>query len=176
MTRNTRNDFGIATAADRQSMSDGRWQNDTRKTKWTVDLDQDPPHLQIIETLPGGTRWTANKSEQVLLEETLFAMKHGMPFPPAFLCFFYTKDAPADYAFTIGQYQQNRATMLTNAIGIGEEGLYAKVDKTYFYIKHFVETFASGTNANHTFSGDLFKFRVRFELLNQPAYYTGTRY
>lgn len=176
MTRNTRSNFGIATAQDRKSMQDGRWQNDTRKTKWTVDLDQDPPHLQIIETLPGGTKITANTGESTLFEETLFVMKHGMPFPPAFLCYFYTKDAPSGYSTFIGQYEQNRATMLTNSIGIGQEGLWAEVDDTYFYIKHFVETFAFGAGADHVFFGDDYKFRVRFELLNQKAHYTGTRY
>lgn len=176
MTRNTSGDFGIAVAADRKSMQDRDWQNDTRKEKWTVDLDHDPAHLQIIETLPGGTKVTANTSSNTNFSETLFALKHGMPFPPAFLCYFYIKDVPAGFSGNAGQYQQNRATMLTNSVGVGEEGLWAEVDDEYFYIKHFVETYAFGANADHTFYGSDYKFRVRFELLNKKAYYTGTRY
>lgn len=176
MTRNTRGDFGIATAADRQSMRDGRWQNDTRKTKWTVDVEHTPPHLQIIESLPGGSRITAPTGAVTSFEETLFVMKHGMPFPPAFLCFFYTKDVPPDFSANIGQYQQNRGTMLTNAAGIGEEGVYAMVDDEYFYIKHFVETFGFGVSGDYTFFGNLYDFRVRFELLNHKAHYTGSKY
>lgn len=180
MTRNTNSDFGIAIAADRQTMRDGRWQNDTRKKKWTVDVEHDPPHLQIIgdpdkgEVFDGGTKFTLDKGSSVYLEETLFTIKHGMPFPPAFLCYFYTRDAPSGLSAIIGQYQQNRATMLTNAVGVGQEGLFAGVNDTHFYIKHFVETFGLGSG-NHTFYGSDFKFRVRFELLNQRAYYTGSK-
>ena len=168
----SRGTFGIAVANGTKGMSEHDWLNDTSKVKWTIDLDRDPPHVQILDNFPGGTKWTLDSTQNNSLVETLFAIKHGMPFKPKFLCYFYTKNAPSGFSGSIGQYTLNHAWMLTNAISIGEEGLYAEVDDTYFYIKHFVDTFAFGTGTN-TFYGSDYKFRVRFMILNQPAYYTG---
>ncbi len=164
--------FGMAVAAEGKSMQDGGWLNDTRKPKWTVDIERDPPHLQVLDNFPGGTKYTLNSAQANSIVETLFAMKHNMPFPPQFLCFFYTIDAPSGFANALGRYTQNKAFMVFNAIGLGEEGLYAEVDDEYFYIKHFVDTFAFGSGTN-TFYGSDFKFRIRFELLNQPAFFLG---
>lgn len=168
----SRGSFGMAVSKSNKDMREHEWLNDTSKVKWTIDLDRDPKHVQILENFPGGTIWTGNTGEEAHFIETLFQMKHNMPFPPKFLCFFYTQDAPAALSGTIGQYSMNHAFMLTNAIGIGEEGLYCEVDDEFFYIKHFVDTFAYGSG-DYTFYGSQFKFRVRFELLNQRAYYTG---
>lgn len=173
MTRNTNGDFGIAVAAPNKSMKDGRWINDTRKVKWSVDLSRDPKHVRIFEQR-GGTRFILDAAGNHYLEETIFAMKHHMPFPPKFLCYFVTVDTPTGFGSQIGSYTQNHAFMLTNAIGLGEEGLYAQVDDEYFYIKHFAETFAFGSG-NTTFYGDQYLFRVRLEILNQPAFYLGDK-
>lgn len=175
MTRNTNTDFGMAVAEDNKSMQDHEWRNDSRKTKWAVDLDRKPSHVQILDNLPGGTKWTLGVDSGTKLVETLFVMEHKMPFPPKFLCYFYTKDAPAALAAgVLGMYTQNRAFMMTNSVGIGEEGCYCEVDDKYFYIKHFVDASSVGTAGNtQTFYGSDFKFRVRFELLNQRAYYKG---
>lgn len=176
MTRHTRGDFGIAVASPHKEMKNGRWLNDTRKTKWAVDIDRNPSHLQIIDNLGGGTKWVLASDAAYYIEETLFVMKHNMPFPPQFLCYFYTKNSPAGYSANIGRYTQNKAFMLFNAIGLGEEGLYAQVDDEYFYIKHFAETFAFGAAGSNTnFFGDDYTFRVRFALLNQPAFFTGDK-
>ncbi len=167
-----RGQFGMAVSDGRKDMNEHDWLNDTSKVKWTVDLDRDPKHVQILDNFPGGTKLTLDSAVETHFVETLFALKHGMPFPPKFLCYFYTKDAPGGFAGMIGGYTLNHAFMLTNLVGVGEEGLYCEVDDTYFYIKHFVDTFAFGTGTN-TFYGSDYKFRVRFELLNQKAFYKG---
>lgn len=170
----SRGNFGMAVSDSRHDMHEHEWINDTSKVKWTVDLDRDPKHVQIIDNLPGGTKWVMDNAVAQSKVETLFAMKHGMPFPPKFLCYFYTKDAPSGFSGAIGQYMINHAFMLVNAVSIGEEGLYCEVDDTYFYIKHFADSFGFGTG-NNTYYGSDYKFRVRFELLNQPAYYKGNK-
>ena len=159
----------MAVAAPNKSMQDGRWQNDSRKQKWTIDVDRDPPPLDVIER-PGGTKFVMDTGAVDYKEEIIFSIKHKMPFPPAFLCYFYTIDGP--HAVLIGRYTQNRAFMTYNAFSIGEEGMFAEVDEEYFYIKHFAETFGFGSG-NHTFYGDDFTYRIRYELLNQKALYLG---
>lgn len=167
-----RGTFGMAVSDPRKDMSEHEWLNDTSKVKWTVDLDRDPKHVQVINGFPGGTKWTMDTAQNQSNVETLLAIKHNMPFPPKFLCYFYTTDAAAGQSVQIGAYTINHAFMLVNAISIGEEGLYCEVDDTYFYIKHFADTFAFGTG-NYTFGGSDFKFRVRIMLLNQEAFYKG---
>lgn len=170
----SRGTYGIAVSNGTKDMHEHDWLNDSSKRKWTVDLDRDPKHVQILDDFPGGTKWTVPASTTVSYVETLFAMKHGMPFPPKFLCYFYTKDAPSGLSVNIGQYTMNHAFMLTNAVGVGEEGLYCEVDDTYFYIKHFVDA-ATSSGGGFTFYGSDYKFRIRFELLNQRAYYLGNK-
>lgn len=172
MTKSANGRFGIAVAASRRSMADGQWMNDTRKEKWTVDLHRDPKHVQILDDFPGGTRFvTPANSGNLIFRETLKAIKHHMPFPPKVLCYFYTKDAPAGQAALIGQYTQGMAYMITNAMGLGSEYLYIEVDDEYFYIKHVVY---SSTTSAFTWLGDNFKYRVRYEILNQPALFLST--
>lgn len=168
-----RSNFGVAFSNKDKDMGDGFWGYDSRKKKWTVDVRADPKHLDVFE-LDGGTKFTKDKGASTYTEEILFRIEHKMPFPPEFLSFFYTVDAPAGESASIGTYTQNRAFMLTNAASTGEEGLFAQVDDTYFYIKHFVETFGSGSG-DHTFHGSDYLFRFRYEILNQPALYFGNK-
>lgn len=173
MTRNTRSDYGMAVAADRHSMQDGNWLNDTRKPKWSVDVEADPSHLRVLDDFPGGTKFTLTKGASAVAEETLFAIKHKMPWSPQVLCFFYTKDAPAGSANQIGTYTLNTGYMFYDVSGgIGREVLFADVDEEYFYIKHRAETMAYGSGT-HTFSGSDYKFRVRFMILNHPRLGSG---
>lgn len=168
-----RNDFGVAFANDDKDMREHSWKYDSRKPKWTVDVKAVPPHLDVFE-LNGGTKYTRNSAGSSYIEETLFQIEHKMPWPPQFLAFFYTLDTPTGLGSLIGTYTQDHAFMLTNTPATGEEGLYAQVDDTYFYIKHFVETFGLGVG-NNTFYGSDYLFRFRYELLNQRAFYLGDK-
>lgn len=163
--------MGLAAAADDKSMEDGNWKYDTRLKKLTVDLEANPKHLDVFE-MNGGTKWVMNQTIEDSRLETLFEIEHGMPFPPEFLCYFYTYDAPAARSGMIGRYSFQRAFMLYNAIALGEEGMYAEVDETHFRIVHYADTFAFGSGSTTMYGSD-FKFRVRYELLNQRAVYLG---
>lgn len=168
MTRNTNGDFGIGIAADRQSMQDGNWKNDTRKVKLTVSIGKTPAHLQVLDSFSGGSKWVTDLAQVVALEETLFQIEHKLPFKPKFLCYFKCTDSPAPFNMNIGQYQQNIATMLTNSFPIGNEWLEAGSDEKYFFIKHKMSQSGAGIGSN-TYYGSDYKFRVRFEILNIKA-------
>lgn len=173
MTR-FRRDFGLAFADENRSMRDKTWRYDSRKKKWTVDLKADPKHLDLFE-LSGGTQFTLNYGTPggETAEETLFRIEHKMPFPPEFLCFFYMVDAP--FAGAIGGYSSNSVLMLLDNDEGAAETIYATVDDTYFYIKHYAEAFGNEFSPpTITFFGSDYLFRVRYELLNQPALYLGT--
>lgn len=167
-----RNEFGVAFAEDGKDMADGKWHFDSRKPKWTVDIKATPPHLKVFP-MDGGTKWTIGPTP-AYMEEVLFSVEHHMLFPPEFLCFFYITDAPAGHAVEIGHYTSNQSFMNYNNITLGAEGLFAFVDDKYFYIKHYAETYINPTTS--TFDGSDFKFRVRYELLNQPAIYLGSKF
>lgn len=164
---------GIGIAQPNRDMRDGKWLNDSRMGKLLIDLDKDPSHVQILDNLPAGTKWFVAAGQVKQYEETLFSMPHGLPFKPTFYCYFYTKDAPPGFSSSIGQYTFQHAFMLSNAIGLGEEGLYAGVDDDgNFFIKHFLN---ANPIDNTTFYGSDFKYRVRFEIINRPALYLGTQ-
>ncbi len=162
-----RGTYGMAAAKRGHDMSEGDWLNDTSKVKWSADLERDPKHVLIMENFRGGTKWTIPANTPTRYIETLYAIRHGMPFPPKFLCYFYARDAPSAQVGAVGQYMIGYAYMLTNAFPMGEEGIFCEVDDEWFYIKHYVETVA-GNSAN-TFYGSDYNFRVRYMLLNQPA-------
>jgi hypothetical protein len=156
---------GIAFAADNRSMQDGHWQYESDKPKLTVDPTPKPPHLQLFE-LSGGT--PLSMPDGFLKQETLVAFKHGFKFPPMFLCYFFTENAPALFAANIGQYTLNRGQMRYNALP-WSEWLQASVDDTWFYIKHF----AQNTGAPDTSYGSQYQFRVRLEIIARKAVFTG---
>lgn len=169
-----RNDFGIAFAEDNKDMSDGRWRFDSRKPKWAVDVKVDPPRLRIV-TMDGGTKFVLQQPPATpnTAIETLFQQEHKMPFPPAFLCFFYVTDVPPGHSADVGKYQNNILDMNYNNISLGQEALFATVDDTNFYIKHAAKTNVDFGQGPSTFSGSDFKVRLRFEILNLRAVYLG---
>lgn len=164
-------DYGIAVAEEGRSMKDGRWQNDSRFKKWTVDTEQDPSHLRVFE-LRGGTKWTMPSGDAEYREEVLFSVKHKMLFPPKPLCFFYVIDGAN--VPDIGSYSQNNNYMEYSNF-LFTEGIFAQVDSENFYIKHFMETFGIFDDGNVVGHGLDFLFRVRFELLNQEAFLLGDK-
>lgn len=160
-------DFGIAIAQDDHDMRDGRWKFDSRRPKVTVDVHADPPHLNVLNNFAGGTKWSM--SPNTTYEEVLHRVEHKMPFKPKFLCFFYILDTPVTLAGLIGQYDINRTFMLVNSFPNGTEQLYAKVDEKYFYIMHRAD---NGANSLTAYGQD-YKYRIRYEIMNQKALFTG---
>lgn len=169
---NLRGNFGVAFSGDDKTMRDKEWKYDSRKSKWTVDIKANPPHLKLFE-MNGGNNLPLNLGAVQYFEEILFEMEHKMPWPPAFLCFFYVIDAPGGFSSRIGQYSQSNTIMEFNAAQY-QEGLYAKVDSKYFRIYHYTDSFGFGAGTKN-FSSSSWKFRIRFELLNQRAIYLGDK-
>ena len=160
-------DFGIAIAQEDHGMEDGRWKFDSRRKKVTVDVHTTPKHLDVFNNFSGGTKWAM--SPNTVYEEELFKIEHEMPWPPKFLCYFYILDTPVGFAALIGQYDINRTFQLVNAFPNGTERLYAKVDEKYFYIMHRAD---NGANSLTAYGSD-YKYRVRYEIMNQKALFTG---
>lgn len=158
-------EMGIAIAEENKSMRDGEWQWDSRKVKLTVDTQQDPPHLKIIE-MDGGTKWAMTAGQD--REEILYEIEHKMPFKPKFLAYFYYLDVPTGFSLAIGKYDNQQADIVVNAFGYGTEYLIAEVTDKFFRIKH-----TAHADTTLTAHGSDFKFRIKYEIMNVKALYTG---
>lgn len=162
--------YGLVIASEEGSLTRNQLY-DSNKPKLTMDPKPNPPHFDLIDNLPAGTRWTL-ANEDVSKEEVLFQVKHNLPFTPMFISYFYPVVVPEDRQSGVArQYSINQALMLFNAVGLGEERLYADADDTYFYIKHKAQRWGwSGGVANYTFYGNQFEYRVRYMIFNQPTF------
>lgn len=173
MTRNTRSDYGMAFAAPNKSMREGDWINDTRKKKWTVDIDAKPPRIFILDDFSGGQEISRSAGTyNEVFEETLFEQKHGFDFAPAFKAYFYVTDAASGFAFAIGGYAAQKIYTLINSVPFGTEVYWASVDEEYFRIKRRINI-GSVLSGTYTYPGSDFKFRIRVMIMNHPAIFFG---
>lgn len=161
--------YGLIIAGEKNSLDQGQ-AYDSRKYKYAVDTNAGEPHFQLLENFSGGTKFVL-PNEETSTEEVLLRVRHNMPFKPHFVCWIAQTVVPT--ALSSGaakQFSINRSFMLFNAIGLGEEELYADVDETYFYIKHKASRFGFGDPGNYTFYGSDFKFQIRFMIFGIPTY------
>lgn len=164
-----RRSTGLIIAGDRKSL-DYEQAYDTRKYKYAVDTNAAEPHFQLLEDFSGGTKFVL-PNEEVTTEEVLLKIRHNMPFKPHFVCWIAQTQLPTALSGTFAkQFSINRSFMLFNAIGLGEEELYADIDDTFFYIKHKASRFGYGDPGNYTFYGSDFKFQIRFMIFGIPSY------
>lgn len=136
-----------------------------------VDFTADPPHLGIIDPLQKASAYTLTTTTAQptqFREEVLFQVKHGLPFVPDFVCYFYAYDSP--YPQMIGTYRLDYYR-----VGFGGEYIQAIADDTYFKIIHSVSvTGVPGFPATmpYTWTVDLgsqMKFRVKYMILQRPT-------
>lgn len=163
-----RREYGLVIAGDDGSLSEKQLY-DTRKPKLTLDPRPDPPHFDVLTDFGAGSKWTLPNVE-TKMEETLFRVKHDLPFTPMFAAYFIPTTVPAAYYGRKNLYSLNKAMILYNAIALGEEMLYADADDTYFYIKHSAQRFAFGDATDYTFFGNDFKYRIRYMIFNRPSF------
>lgn len=165
-----RDDYGLIIAGENGSLSRNQLY-DSRKPKLTLDPKPNPPHFDVLENFPAGTKWTMPNVEATN-EEILFQVKHGLPFTPMFAAFFYPTSMPAERRAANGsaQYSINLALMLFNAIDLGQERIWAEADEDYFYIKHSASRYGYGDATNYTFYGSDFQYRIRYMIFNQPTF------
>lgn len=164
-----RQEYGLVIAGDDGSLEEKQLY-DTRKPKLTLDPKPNPPHFDVLQDFSAGTKWTIDNADTAIREEVLFKIKHGLPFTPMFAAFFVATTTPPDYAGRKNLYSLNKALILYNAIGLGDEMIYADADDTYFYIKHSAQRFGYGDPGNYTFFGSDFKYRIRYMIFNRPTF------
>lgn len=164
-----RRGYGLVIAGESNSLEQGQ-AYDSRKYKYAVDTEAQEPHFQLLEDFSGGTKFVLPQ-EIISTEEILLRVRHNMPFKPHFICWIAQTQLPTALSGTFAkQFSLTRSFMLYNAIGLGEEELYADVDETYFYIKHKASRFGYGDPGNFTFYGSDFKFQIRFMIFGIPSY------
>ena len=161
-----RQEYGLVIAGDAGSLREKQLY-DTRKPKLTLDPKPNPPHFDVLTNFSAGTKWYVDGSVAMNFEETLFKIKHGLPFTPMIAVFFVATKTPPEYYGRRNLYSLNTALMLYNAAGLGEEAIWAEADDTYFYIKHRVNSYSS---TPYTFFGSDFEYRIRYMIFNRPTF------
>lgn len=161
--------YGLIIAADGSDI-DHENKYDSRRTKLTLDPDADPAHFDVI-TLSGGTKWTISPTNTTLYQETLFRIKHNLPFKPQFSAYFLVTELNSLIMSQglKGLYSINQALMVFNAVSLGEEWLEADADNQYFYIYHKAKASGYGMDP-WTTEGSNYQFRIRYFVFNQPGY------
>lgn len=135
---------------------------DSRNKKIHIQYDEDPKHLDIID-LTGGTVYPNDGN---LYTETLFQIKHGLPFIPNCFVYFFVKEAPDSGSFFqfIGQFTKNYFLMSgTSPFG---DFIYYTIDDTFFSIKH---DYSNGVGGGQ--ESDQFKFKIRYMLTSNDRGY-----
>lgn len=162
----SRSNVGLIIAGDSRTLNNDTIYNSRRK-KLTVDPEMTPPHFDLLQDFSGGTKWIMQPND--VKEEILLQVPHNMPFVPMFYVYFLQSDTSrvSGTSTFAKQYSTNISLMLFNAVGVGEEDIYADADESYFYIKHRA---MSTDNVAHTAYGSDFRFTVRYFIFNQPTF------
>lgn len=128
-------------------------------SKLTVDPDIDPPHLDIIDNLSGGTKWVIPSGDGVLREETLLRIKHNMPFIPQVQAYLRSTVSK--------QYGTNSYLMVYN-LADNTEWVDVETDEEWVYIIHRAQRDLSASGS-WTASGSDITLIVRYFIFNRPT-------
>lgn len=133
---------------------------DTSKPHLLTNLKKDPPHLDIVETTAGTdfVMGTAPDSDV----ETLLTTPHHLPYTPELLVYFYSVsyDGSTSHA-NAGIYFNDRFLLSYSALHT--DILYAEVDETNFYIKHYMENYWS---SGQTSDASKWYIRIKYYILS----------
>ena len=150
--------YGILIAEDGQSIRSARNKVDSRRKTLIVDLEADPPHMDIVETLGGNTYTDSGGTGRT--QDLLYSMKHKLGFAPLVDCYFYvvsvdnaTTDSAVD-GYGSGVY------FLSGSSGTVIDALTFEADKTDFRIVHNFDK--HGFTTGFVSPAPRFKFRVKF--------------
>lgn len=151
---------GITFAGEGGSMRTKEAEYTTLRRHLHVDMEADPPHLDIVELR--GTNIAASQGSFAL--ETLLTIKHGLPFKPHCMGYFYVKDHTTDPSI-VGAYADG-AYYYSGAAGTIEDKIFWDADDTNFYIQHRLDNFSvSGTV---TSTAARFLMRVKYFIFSNP--------
>ena len=163
----SRGNIGLIIAGNSKRLDNDTIYNSQRK-KLTVDPDKTPPHFDLLQNFSGGTKWTAVPIGEERVED-LLKIRHGMPFTPMVYAYFLQTSVPGGTGTFKAQYSTNISLMLFNAVGVGEEEIWATADETYFYIKHRFKTSTMSAGPQNAYGSD-FKFTIRYFIFNVPTF------
>lgn len=163
----SRSRVGLIIAGDSKRLDNDTVYNSQRK-KLTVDPNAVPAHFDLLQNFSGGTKWTAVPIGEERIED-LLKIRHEMPFTPMTYAYFLQTSTPGAAGTFKSQYSTNISLMLFNAVGVGEEEVYATADDTFFYIKHRFKTSTLSAGPQNAYGSD-FKFSIRYFIFNVPAF------
>lgn len=150
--------YGILIAEDGKNIRNGRNKVDSRRRTLILDLEADPPHMQIVE-ITGGNSYTDSGGEG-RSQDLLFDMKHKLGYAPLVDCYFYVTSV--DGATTnpaVGGYG-NGAYFLSGSAGTLADTVSFEADKDTFRLVHNFDKY--GNTTGFVSPAPRYKFKVKF--------------
>jgi hypothetical protein len=150
--------YGILIAEDGQSIRNARNKLDSRRRTLILDLEADPPHMQIVE-VGGGNSYT-DSGGTGRSQDLLFSMKHKLGFAPLVDCYFYVAsvdNATTDSAVT-GYGSQ--VYFLSGSAGTLADTVSFEATKEEFKLVHNFDKY--GFTTGFVSPAPRYKFRVKF--------------
>lgn len=158
-----RSNRGFFIANDGKGVSSGDLKFDTSRPHLSASLKMDPPHLDILETV-GGTNFVLGAAP-TSRSETLFTTPHKLPYTPELLIYYYAVSYNNDPNHAnAGVYYVDR--FLYGYSASYTDILYAEVDGTNFYIKHYMENYFS---SGQTSTAANWLIRVKYYILSNDS-------
>lgn len=151
-------EFGILIAEDGQNIKNGRNKVDSRRKTLIVDLEADPPHLQVVE-MSGGNSYT-DSGGNGRQQDVLFRMDHKLNFAPLVDCYFYVLSVDGNTADSAAGGYAGAFYPLSGSLGTLFDGLSFEADKKELRIMHYFDKY--GFNTGFVSPANRFKFRVKF--------------
>jgi hypothetical protein len=153
--------YGILIAEDGKRINHGRNKVDSRRPRLNVDLEADPPHMQIRELFAGTALADPGGTSDIVQKETLFAMEHHYDFTPLAFAYFYVEQYSPDPA-QVGGYSGDYYVMSGSAGTIFDAITY-EVDQDGFRIIHRLESY--GFSTGYQSPAPQYKFKVKFYIM-----------
>lgn len=135
------NDFGILIAEDGDSIKH-RAKVDSRRKTLILDLEADPPHMQIITTTGGSTYTDTGTGRS---RDVLFSMDHELGFAALADVYFYVKTVDGSTTDPNVNEYGGEAYFLSGTLGTYADIISYEVDVDEFRIVHYFDRFGFDT-------------------------------
>ena len=158
-------EYGIIVAADNSDLSRPGRKVDSRKPRWSVDLEANPPHMNIITTAGGLTAFNDSPSTPGNLsqQETLLSVKHHLDFTPLCLVYFYVLSYNGNSVAVPAKDYASGAYIMSGSVGTLNDDISYEADTSEFRIVHRMDTYGFGTNYNSTAPN--FQIQVKYYIM-----------
>lgn len=125
-------DTGIIVALDGETLDSDPLAYDSRLGHLLVDLDPVMQHADVFDTSGGTAPWTMTSNAPQSREETIWSIRHNLPYIPRVQAYMFIRDADPMNASLLGYYA---SAFQTGGIGSKVEEIFFRVDKDYLSIK-----------------------------------------